>query len=76
MLNALTNRLSRLEAALVGRECSCPAPTPEPLRPGFRVVGNREIHLGRLPCPACGGLREMTIVENALVQIEPLPKSG
>jgi len=61
MLNALTNRLSRLEAALVGRECSCPPPEPVPLRPGFREVARHAVHLGLLPCPDCGGLRDLTI---------------
>ena len=66
MLNALTNRLGRLEAALVGRECSCPPPEPVPLRPGFREVARREVPLGVLPCPDCGGRREVTVVETIL----------
>ena len=66
MLNALTNRLSRLEAALVGRECACPPPEPAPLRLGFREVARREVHLGLLPCPDYGGRREVTIVETIL----------
>jgi len=68
MFDGLITRLSKLESALVGRECSCPPPEPAPLRPGFRVVGNREIHLGRLPCPACGGLRSLTINQITIAQ--------
>ena len=61
MFNNLTNRLNKLESALSGHECVCPPPEPAPLRPGFRVVGNQEIHLGRLACPACKGWRDVVI---------------
>jgi len=72
MLNALTNRLSRLEAALVGRECSCPPPEPVPLRPGFREVARREVPLGVLPCPDCGGLRDLTINQVVIAQSDDI----
>ena len=61
MLNNLTKRLDNLEANRLGRECSCPPPEPVPLRPGFREVARREVPLGVLPCPSCGGLRDLTI---------------
>ena len=68
MLNNLTKRLDNLEANRLSRECSCPPPEPVPLRPGFRVVGNREIHLGRLPCPVCNGLRDLVINQVTIAQ--------
>ena len=61
MFNNLTKRLDNLEANRLSRECSCPPPEPAPLRPGFRVIGNQEIHLGRLACPVCKGWRNLTI---------------
>ena len=63
MFDGLITRLSKLESALVGRECSCLPPEPVPLRPGFREVARREVPLGVLPCPDCGGRREVTVVE-------------
>jgi hypothetical protein len=68
MFDGLINRLSRLEAALVGRECSCPPPEPVPLRPGFREVARHAVHLGLLPCPDCGGLRDLVINQVTIAQ--------
>ena len=66
MLNNLTKRLDNLEANRLGRECACPPPEPVPLRPGFREVARREVPLGVLPCPDCGGRRKVTVVETIL----------
>ena len=63
MFDNLTNRLNKLEAARPGRECTCPPSKPAPLRPGFRVVDRREVPLGVLPCPVCGGLRNLVIAQ-------------
>jgi hypothetical protein len=68
MFNTLANRLSKVEAALVGRECSCPPPEPAPLRPGFRAVARQEVPLGVLPCPDCGGLRDLVIGQIVITQ--------
>jgi len=68
MFNNLSNRLSRLESALVGRECSCPPPEPVPLRPGTREIARQEVPLGVLPCPACGGLRGLVINQVTITQ--------
>jgi len=68
MFDGLTNRLNRLEAALGGRECTCPPPEPTPLRPGFRVIDRREVPLGELPCPICHGRRNLVIVQFVIVE--------
>jgi len=62
MFNNLTNRLSRLEAVMAGRECTCPPQEPATtVQPGFREVARHAVHLGLLPCPDCGGLRNLII---------------
>jgi len=69
MFNALTNRLSRLESALVGRECTCSPQEPATtVQPGFRELSRQEVHLGLLPCPACGGLRDLVINQVTIAQ--------
>jgi hypothetical protein len=68
MFDGLTNRLNKLEAARPGRECTCPPPKPATLRPGCREVDRREVSLGVWACPDCGGLRNLVIVQVAIVE--------